>query len=224
MRVLSLIHEDEAPSGVFGEVVREQGHELVEWNFRRGRPPATDEYDAYLVFGGAMHVDQEHQHPWLREEDDLLRELLERGAPVFGVCLGSQLVAKAAGARVGPADEPEIGWFDVELTAEAADDPVFGGLPPRFEAFQWHSYAFELPPGAVPLARNAACLQAFRAGEQAWGVQFHPEVTEDIVQSWLKFVDGKPERPELDFAPLRQWNQLGRRLCAAFLAAASPSR
>ena len=221
MRVLSLIHEDDAPSGIFGDVARERGHELVEWNFRRGRPPAPGDYDAYLVFGGAMHVDQEHEHPWLREEDDLLRELLDRGAPVFGVCLGGQLIAKSAGAEVGPAEQPEVGWFDVELTAEGTDDPVLGQLPQRFQAFQWHSYAFELPPGAVPLARNSAGLQAYRVGNRAWGVQFHPEVTQEIVQSWLEFEEGKPERPDLDFAPLPRWNQLGRRLCAAFLDAAS---
>jgi GMP synthase (glutamine-hydrolysing) len=224
VRILSLIHEDEAPSGTFGDVAREQGHELVEWNFRRGRPPAADDYDAYFVFGGAMHVDQEHEHPWLRDEDDLLRELLERGAPLFGVCLGGQLIAKAAGGRVGPAVESEVGWFAIELTPEGGDDPVLGRLPACFQAFQWHSYTFELPADAVPLAQNAAHLQAFRLGEKAWGVQFHPEVTQEILQSWLKFVDGKPERPNLDFAPLPHWNELGRRLCAAFLDAASARR
>lgn len=221
MRVLSLIHEDYARSGTFGEVARERGHELVEWNVRRGLPPGADEYDAYFVFGGAMHVDQDDEHPWLRSEDAFLRGLLARGAPVLGVCLGGQLIAKAAGAPVGPVAQPEIGWFEVGLTAAGREDPVLGALPERFRAFQWHSYAFELPPGAAALAENDVCLQAYRLGERGWGVQFHPEVTQEIVAVWVDAADGKPERPEIDYAPMPAWVRLGRTLAAQFLEAAS---
>ena len=221
MRILSLIHEDHAPSGVFGEAARAAGHELVEWNVARKGVPATDGHDAVLVFGGAMHVDQEDRHPWLRDEDALLRELLERGTPLLGVCLGSQLIAKAAGARVGPAHRREIGWQEVELTPQAAADPVLGGLPERFQAFQWHSYAFDLPPGAVPLAENPVCLQAYRIADSAWGIQFHAEVTRTIVERWLASVDGREEAQDLDFSPMAAWNELGRRLASRFLAAAS---
>jgi GMP synthase (glutamine-hydrolysing) len=221
VRILSLIHDDDAPSGVFGEAARAAGHELVEWNVARKGVPATDGHDAVLVFGGAMHVDQEDRHPWLRDEDALLRELLERGTPLLGVCLGSQLIAKAAGARVGPAPRREIGWHEVGLTPEAAADPVLGGLPERFQAFQWHSYAFELPAGAVPLAENPVCLQAYRIADSAWGIQFHAEVTRTIVERWLASVDGREEAQDLDFSPMAAWNELGRRLASRFLAAAS---
>jgi GMP synthase (glutamine-hydrolysing) len=221
VRILSLIHEDEAPSGVFGELARATGHELVERNVTREGVPAPHGFDALMVFGGAMHVDQEDRHPWLREEDALLRALLERGTPLLGVCLGSQLIAKAAGARVGPAPRREIGWHEVELTPEAAGDPVLGALPGRFRTFQWHSYAFGLPPGAVPLAENPVCLQAYRIADSAWGIQFHAEVTREIVERWLASVDGREEAQDLDFSPMPGWNELGRGLAARFLAAAS---
>ena len=178
MRVLSLVHQPDAASGVFADAAADAGHELDEWLVpRRKAPPAPlEDYGAVLVFGGAMHVDQEDRHRWLRDELELLRGLLANDVPLLGVCLGGQLLAKALDAPVRLMPSPEVGWFDVALTPEAADDPVFGELPGRFSSFQWHSYAFELPQGAVPLARNERCLQAFRAGESAWGIQFHAEV------------------------------------------------
>jgi GMP synthase (glutamine-hydrolysing) len=221
LRVLSLIHQDDAPTGVFAEAVTERGGDLTEWNITRGAPPEPpSSYDAVFVFGGGMHVDQEATHPWLRDEDGLIKELLANGVPLLGVCLGSQLIAKAAGAKVGPAPREEVGWHEVETTPEAARDMLFKGLPDSFKAFQWHSYAFELPPGGTPLARNPVGLQAFRLGETAWGIQFHAEVTQEIVERWAAS-DGTDRR--FDFAPMARWNQIGRALAGRFLDAAAPS-
>lgn len=232
MRVLSIIHQKDAASGVFADAAAERGDELTEWSISDGaRPPhSVESYAAVLIFGGAMHVDQENRHPWLRNEDELLRGLLDRRIPVVGVCLGAQLVAKALRARVGPLARPQIGWFDVEQTPEAADDPVFADLPRRFSSFQWHSYAFDLPANAVPLARDSVCLQAYRAGENAWGIQFHAEVTKESVDDWFR--SSKPLDAPLDLDALRQetdekiaaWNDFGKRLCSRFLEAASSSR
>jgi GMP synthase (glutamine-hydrolysing) len=232
VRVLSIVHQEDAASGVFADAATARGDELTEWTISDGAGPPrpADSYDAVLVFGGAMHVDQENRHPWLRDEDDLLRGLLERGVPVLGVCLGAQLVAKALRARVGPMPRPQIGWFDVEQTPEAADDPVFADLPRRFSSFQWHRYAFDLPANAVPLARDSVCLQAYRAGESAWGIQFHAEVTKESVEDWFR--SSKPSDVALDLDALRQeteakiaaWNEFGKRLCSRFLEAASSSR
>ena len=231
MRVLSIIHQDDAASGVFADALAERGDELTEWSISNGaEPPAPAEsYDAVLVFGGAMHVDQEHRHHWLRDEDALLRALLDRRIPVLGVCLGAQLVAKALGARVGPLASPQIGWFDIEQTREADDDPVFAELPRSFSSFQWHSYAFELPANAVPLARDSVCLQAYRAGESAWGIQFHAEVTKESVDDWFR--SSKPPDAPLDLDALRLeteekiagWNEFGKRLCGRFLEFAATS-
>ena len=227
MNVLSIVHPGDAGSELFGPVVRELGHEFEERSFADGSPP-PDGYDAVLVFGGSMHVDQEDQHPWLHDEASWLRALVEGPVPTLGVCLGSQLLARAAGAWVGPLPVPEIGWSDVELTEAGASDAVLSALPPRFEALQWHHYAHELPQGAVALAHSDASLQGFRLGESCWGVQFHPEVTEPQLERWLGNKTDLPVDPERLRTETRGriggWNELGRRLCRSFLAAAERLR
>jgi GMP synthase (glutamine-hydrolysing) len=224
VRVLSLIHQDDAPTGTFADALRERHGDLLEWNVARGAPPEPPEaFDAVLVFGGGMHVDQEDEHPWLREEEELIKSLLAAEVPLLGVCLGGQLIAKATGAHVGPATQEEVGWHEVELTPEAAGDPLFATAPARFEAFQWHSYTFDLPPGGVPLARNHVGLQAFRIGDSAWGIQFHAEVTRQIVEGWL--ASDRTGR-QIDLAPMERWARAGRALADRFLdvAARHPRR
>jgi GMP synthase-like glutamine amidotransferase len=223
MDVLAVIHGEQVRAGVFGDAVESRGHRLEEWSLAWGTslPRPLDAYGAVLVFGGAMHADQEGHHPWLREENLFLQRLLDIHKPVLGVCLGAQLLAKAAGASVGPAREPEIGWYGVELTEDAADDPVLGGSPPQFDAFQWHYYKHGLPAGAVELARNDVCTQAFRLGDYAWGVQFHPEVTLTQVEVWLE--EDEPVPPGLldeTRGRIGEWNEFGKRLCDAFVGVA----
>jgi GMP synthase (glutamine-hydrolysing) len=225
MQVLAVVHGDEVRSGVFAEPIAAGGHALEEWSIASRPAPSRplEAYDAAIVFGGSMHADEEATHPWLRAEKELLRRFLDARKPVLGVCLGAQLVAHAAGAWVGRASEPEIGWHEVELTAAAAADPVFARLPRCFQALQWHYYAFDVPTGAVELARSPVCSQAFRLGDLAWGVQFHPEVTLAMVEQWLE----EPEEVDFDRGALRretherieEWNALGRELCAGFLGA-----
>jgi GMP synthase (glutamine-hydrolysing) len=221
MDVLSVIHGDNVRSGVFCEVVEERGHRLHEWSLAWGTPPPqpVDSYGAVLVLGGAMHADQDERHPWLREENLFLQRLLDGGQPLFGVCLGAQLLAKAAHADVGPASEPEIGWLPVELTDAGREDPVFRVLPERFDAFQWHYYTHGVPAGAVELARSPVCTQGFRLGERVWGIQSHPEVTAAIVESWIaEEPESTPERlAEETRERIGEWSELGRRLCGAFL-------
>src|SRR6478736_10229373 len=143
MDVLAIIHGESVRAGVFGDVVRARGHGLEEWSLAWGTqlPRPIDAYGAALVFGGAMHADQDQHHPWLREENLFLQRLLDLHTPVIGICLGAQLLAKAAHAPVFPVEEAEVGWFEVELTDAGADDPILGRLPRTFEAFQWHYYA-----------------------------------------------------------------------------------
>jgi GMP synthase (glutamine-hydrolysing) len=227
VNVLSVIHGNEARTELFAPVVGDAGHALDEWSFVWGTPPARplDSYDAVLVFGGAMHADQDSHHPWLREETMWLHQLLHRHTPVLGVCLGVQLLARAAGSWVGPVKSgPEIGWHGVELTDAGAADPVLGALPRSFEALQWHHYTYGVPAGAVELATSEACTQAFRLGEACWGVQFHPEVTRTQLEGWLVDEDDPP--PDADSlraetpAKIERWTELGRTLCGAFLEAA----
>jgi GMP synthase-like glutamine amidotransferase len=213
---------------VFAEAAAARGDELVEWVPADDPLPAA-RFEAALVFGGAMNVHEEEANRWLVEEKALLRELLAAAVPVLGVCLGAQLVADAAGGRVGRASEPEIGWHEVERSDTR--DPVIGPLPAGFLAFQWHSFEFELPPGATALARSPVCLQAFRAGERTWGIQFHAEVSRTEVNAWLDDYEKDPDAVRIGLDPealraesearLGAWNELGRGLCDRFLEAAA---
>lgn len=228
LRVLAISHQADAGPGVFADELRARGDSLDEWTLPDDPAPGEPgSYDAVMTFGGSMHADQEDRHTWLADEKRLLGELIEHRVPLLGVCLGSQLVAEAAGAPAERAPEPEIGWFEVELTAEGVSDPLLAPLAPRFTAFQWHSYRSPLPPGAVGLARSPAALQAFRIGERAWGIQFHAEVTARDAIGWAERYE-EDERaveigldPEAMVAAIRErigpWNDLGRALCGRFL-------
>jgi GMP synthase (glutamine-hydrolysing) len=223
MDVLAVIHGDKVRAGVFGDVIAARGHRLEEWSLAWDKPlqRPLDAYAGVLVFGGAMHADQDENHPWLRDENFFLQRLLDLHTPVLGICLGAQLLAQAAHAPVHPSDEVEIGWYPVELTEDAAGDPLLGRLPQRFDAFQWHYYTYGVPAGGVELARSDTCTQAFRLGDSAWGVQFHPEVTLDQVQSWLDEEEAVPFDGSALMAETRErigaWNDLGRKLCDAFV-------
>jgi GMP synthase-like glutamine amidotransferase len=222
VRVLSVVHQLDAGAGVFGE--------FPTWVPSAGPAPADSEFDALMIFGGSMHVDQHDGHPWLAPEKEFIREQLARGTPILAVCLGSQLLAEAAGAKPHRMTEPEIGWYDIEITEAGAADPVLGPLAPSVELFEWHHYAAPLPPGSVELARTPACVQAFRIeGKPAWGLQFHAEVTRENLFGWLGEWDSS-EAVETDLDPdeiraasegrIEKQNELGRQLAARFLAEA----
>jgi GMP synthase (glutamine-hydrolysing) len=235
-RALAIVHQADAGPGVFGIETRERGWVLDEWEIPSGKEPPCDplDYDAVFSFGGAMHPDQEGEHSWLRREKELIARLVDAGVPILGACLGSQLLADAAGASALRTTEPEIGWFDVEVTHEGESDPVIGALAPRFEAFQWHSYCSPLPDGAVSLAENGTGLQAYRIGDTAWGIQFHAEVSETDAVSWAVnyAIDDDAVRIGIDADTLSaeilerigNWNLLGRALCGRFLEAADRLR
>jgi GMP synthase (glutamine-hydrolysing) len=228
-RALAIVHQRDAGPGVFAEAASARGVALETWHPAEGEPAPADlaTYDAVLTFGGAMHADQEEPHPWLRQEKNLLTELLEAGTPLLGVCLGSQLLAEAGGGAARRARDPEIGWLEVELTSEGRADPLLGALAPRFEAFQWHSYEAAVPPAAVELARSPVCLQAYRLADRAWGIQFHAEVSGVDAAAWIADYrsDEDAVRIGLDPVPLARetaekigdWNAVGRGICERFL-------
>lgn len=233
MRVLAIVHQAEAGPGVFADAIRDAGGTLDTW-LLPASPDSPDDpasYDAVLSFGGAMHPDQVADYPWLAQERAVLGELLDRQVPLLGVCLGSELVAQAAGGGVRRAGRPEIGWYEVLTTEEAAGDPLLAPLGPGFEALEWHSYEASLPPDAVALARSAGSLQAYRTADNAWGIQFHAEVTAGDFESWLDDYRSDPDAVALGLDPeqlraqtraaIANWNELGRQLCRRFLAFAS---
>ena len=137
--------------------------------------PPPDEIDLLIALGGPMSVNDEAILPWLRDEKRFIAAVIAAGTPVLGICLGAQLIASAHGAPVHANDEKEIGWFPV--VAEPPTPDCFA-LPPSIEVFHWHGETFELPAGAVHLARSAACRhQAFQLGPRVIGLQFHLEMT-----------------------------------------------
>jgi GMP synthase-like glutamine amidotransferase len=233
VRVLTIVHQPDAGPGVFGEQAAAEGHELVEWVPASAGPPSLDGVQAAMAFGGAVHLDQEGEHPWLRRDKEVVGELIASGTPVLGVCLGSQLVAEAAGAPARRASRPEIGWHRIDLTDAGAADPLLGELPDSFEGFSWHSYEWPLPDEAVALARSEVCLQAFRlgGGAPAWGVQFHPEVTRESLWHWLDQYDADEDAVRIGIDPeairaesdrrMSDWNELGRGIASRFLREAT---
>lgn len=236
MRVLAIVHQRDAGPGVFAEAIASAGGQLDEWTLAEQPEPPADPlgYDAVLVLGGAMNVDEEERYGWIAAEKALLRELLERGVPLLGLCLGGQLLAVAAGAEPRRASRPEIGWHRVDVTAEGEGDPLLGPLAPAFEAFQWHSYEFPLPPGAVPLATSDVCLQACRLGERAWALQFHPEVSAADARHWIEDYEADPDAVRIGVDPavlgpeterkIGAFNQLGQGLCKRWLRRAESAR
>ena len=229
MRCLAIVHQPDAGPGVFAEAMAARGVELDQWMIAETDEPPADPfgYDAAMTFGGAMHPVQDDLFAWMPREKGLLAELLERRMPLLGACLGSQLLGAAAGAQPRHASEPEIGWLDVELTAEGVGDPLLAPLAPSFTAFQWHSYEVTLPPGAVALATSPVCLQAWRVGDCAYGVQFHAEVSAADIARWIDDYQVDPDAVAMGFDPvamhaqteprIRAWNQAGRDLCGRFL-------
>ncbi|MBI4581083.1 MAG: type 1 glutamine amidotransferase [Planctomycetes bacterium] len=177
--------------------------------------PAAGDFDAWLVMGGPMNVDETDRHAYLLAERKLLGRLIAADRPVIGVCLGAQLLARAAGARVYAKRPREIGLFDIELTDEAADDPLFSLLNNPQEVFQWHGDTFDLPPGAVHLARSRRFEnQAFRLGWRVYGLQFHVECTLSTVQNIVKAC----ERELAELPPQDRFEQFVPRLPAALEA------
>jgi GMP synthase-like glutamine amidotransferase len=229
MRTLAIIFQRAAGAGVFADVIGRRGHELDYWIPSEGAlPRELTDYGAVFAFGGGMQADQDDIHPWLRTVLDAFGTCVSLGIPTLGLCLGGQVLARAAGGSVGPAAHPECGWEEIELTDEGTADALFDGKPRRFAVYQWHSYEFGLPPGAVPLARSPVSLQCFRIGACAWGVQWHPEVTGETILGWARdyphAVDGVPIALDLDALQgavterIADTNDDGRDLCARFLA------
>ncbi len=133
-----------------------------------------------------MSANDDGRHPWIADERRFIREAIEAGKAVLGVCLGAQLIARAMGARVYPNAEREIGWLPVEGTSETGAAPAWAAAGTRTLVSHWHGDTFDLPPGAVHLARSAACEnQAFRIGDRVLGLQFHLEVTPAAVREMV---------------------------------------
>ena len=174
--------------GVFRDFMRDDGVEWRAVELDAGESiPDLGDYDALWVMGGPMDVWEDDLHPWLEAERAAIREaVVERKMPFFGFCLGHQLLAQALGGEVGPAAEPEIGIFDVELTEAGRMSPLFEGVPATHACLQWHgAEVLQPPPGARVLASSPACaVQALGVGDHAFSIQYHVEITKRTVREW----------------------------------------
>lgn len=147
--------------------------------------PKLESITALILLGGSMGANDDQRHPFLTTLKQLIRDVVAAGIPYLGICLGGQLLAAALGAQVVSNRWEELGTLPVALTENAVSDRLFAGIKPEFTTFQWHHDSFDLPQGSVLLAASDACPhQAFRVGASAWGIQFHPEVTEAIIRGW----------------------------------------
>lgn len=149
-------------------------------------PARIDGYDGLIVLGGPMGVYEDDIYPFIKPELKLIEDALKKRVPMLGICLGSQLLAKAAGSRVYKGGAKEIGWHDVTLTEDADYDWLFLGFPDRFMAFHWHGDTFDVPKGSLMLASSELFPnQVIKVGPAAYGIQFHLEVTEQMIREWL---------------------------------------
>ncbi len=159
-----------------------------------------EQYLGLVVLGGPMNVDEVQKYPFLGDEIRWICQTVEAGMPLLGICLGSQMLAKAFGARVYPGGIKEIGWYPLQLTLAAAEDRLFAGCGPKLTVFQWHGDTFDLPPDAVHLAQSLLCRnQAFRIGPSAYGLQFHIEMTAEMIEDWLTESGNRGELASLDY-------------------------
>lgn len=171
-----------------------RGYEITATKFyKKAELPDPDAIELLIIMGGPMNVNDEGQYPWLVAEKRFIRECIRAGKPVLGICLGSQLIASALGARVYRNHENEIGWFPVH--GIPAPDPSVFQFPASVEVFHWHGDTFDLPQGAIHLARSEACEnQAFLIGKSVIGLQFHPETTDGSLREMISH-SGKELKP-----------------------------
>ena len=188
MSVLFIKHIDIEGPGTLGEFLDEKSipYEIVDVSNGNALPSVTSQYKAIVILGGPMNVYEEDKYPFLKSEDLLIKTAIIEGTPMLGLCLGAQLIAKAVGAKVGKAEEKEIGWFKVDLTDNGIKDPLFQGLEKEIDVFQWHGDAFDIPENGLHLGSSKACSnQAFKYNNNVYGLQFHLEVTKDMVYEWM---------------------------------------
>ena len=191
--ILFIQNDETDPPHLVGQWLAAEGFEIKTILAYAGEEiPAEvgDDIAGIIPLGGHMNANEDHLYPFLTAEKNLLRVAVERDVPVFGICLGTQLLAVATGGEVIQSSQSEIGIFDIELTSEAANDPVFN-IAQSNKVAQWHEDVIsKLPPKATLLASSPLCTnQVYRIGSNTYGVQFHPEIDSSIIRDWEEHAD-----------------------------------
>ncbi len=187
--ILIIKHIDIEGPGTIGTYFHKKGYTLKTIDLDKGDPLPDNfsDVEAVICLGGPMNVYEEDRYPFLVQENQFIQKVIKEGIPYLGICLGSQLLAKAAGAKVIKSPVPEVGWYKVDVKADGQSDPLLEGLGKEFDVFHWHEDMFEIPLNGKFLATATGCSnQAFKIGKSAYGVQFHVEVTGEIIKDWCK--------------------------------------
>lgn len=232
-RLLVFQHVAHEILGTLDPLLRDRGFRIRYVNFDRhpDAEPSTEGYDGLVVLGGPMSADDTERYPHLAVEAAAIRKAVDQGIPVLGICLGAQLLALALDASVRRNPRREIGWYPVTPTDAGNADPLlshFGGSQP---VFHWHGDTFSVPEGALHLASSEHCTnQAFRFGDRVWGLQFHLEVDEPMIDRWLEIPVMRDELEQdadnADAASIREsttaliapMQELGDRVFSEFLS------
>ena len=188
--IYAIYHAPTETAGLVGDALKKLKLGFKEIRAFGGQaiPKDSPDLEALILMGGPMNVDETKKYPYLAEEVKLLEKVIKGGKPVLGICLGSQLIAKAMGAKVYPNKlGREVGWKPLELSMQGIMDPLFKEFPNNTKVLHWHGDTFDLPKGAVHMASTEKCQnQAFRYGKNVLALQFHLEVTPDMVKNWVE--------------------------------------
>jgi GMP synthase (glutamine-hydrolysing) len=188
MTVLIIVHVESEGPGTLGAFLESSGFSVHLARVYSGErfPENIDNLQAIISMGGPMNVYEEQEYPFLEDETILLHKAIASNLPVLGICLGAQMIAKASGARVVRSPKEEVGWGKISLTVAGRSDLLFSGLPATLDVLQWHGDMFEIPAAGALIATGDDCPnQAFRY-RNAFGLQFHVEVTREILADWFK--------------------------------------
>jgi GMP synthase (glutamine-hydrolysing) len=193
-KIMVLQHVGHEPLGTLDPLLKAAGFRIRYMNFGRDPhlTPNIEAYNGLIILGGPMGVYETHQYPHLKVELQLIEKAIAKNIPVMGICLGAQLIATALGASVRKAPEWELGWSKISLTGLAKEDPLFSHYESQEKIFQIHQDTFDIPSTATHLAQSELCAgQAFRYGEKTYGLQFHLEVDQAMIQRWMKRPENK---------------------------------
>jgi GMP synthase-like glutamine amidotransferase len=185
--VLFIQHIDIEGPGTIADFLEDNAIPYVVVDLSQGDkvPKLEKDFHSVVCLGGPMNVYEEEKYRFLKEEDFLLKRIADEGVPFLGICLGAQLIAKATGARVIKNPEKEIGWYKIVLNENGLKDDLFKDLPEVFKVFQWHGDTFGIPHGGKRLAFSELCQnQALKYGRNICGIQFHVEVTKEMIARW----------------------------------------
>jgi GMP synthase (glutamine-hydrolysing) len=187
VKALVFTHHPEEGTGLLESILWQRGWEVKEAKLWKGESiPNPKSFHLLILMGGPMSVNDEDVYSFLIGEKQFVHNWLTEGNPTLGICLGAQLIADCLSARVYKGEKEELGWYELMVTKEGVGDPFIQQFPRRFPVFQWHGETFDLPRGAVLLATAQDYPhQAFRFGDLTYAFQFHLEVTEAMLRTWL---------------------------------------